>query len=101
MSGAVQSLVKKGDVHSVWDGIWWAVETVTTVGYGDVFPTSVAGRIVAMFVMLVGIGFISVLTATIASYFVEQDSTSEELGETLHRIEADLAEVKAQLAGRE
>jgi hypothetical protein len=54
-----------------------------------------------MVVMLVGIGFLSVLTATIASYFVEHDSPNEELVESLHRIEAELAEVKAQLAGRQ
>ena len=100
-SGAVESLVNEGDVHSVWDGIWWAVVTVTTVGYGDVYPTSVGGRLIGMVVMLVGIGFLSVLTATIASYFVEHDSPNEELVETLHRIEAELAEVKAELAGRQ
>jgi voltage-gated potassium channel len=101
VSGAVEALVDEGDVHSAWDGIWWAVVTVTTVGYGDVYPTSVPGRIIGMLVMLIGIGFLSVLTATIASYFVEHDSATEELVETLHRIEADLAEVKAQLAGRQ
>jgi voltage-gated potassium channel len=57
------------DFNSVWDGIWWAVVTVTTVGYGDIYPHSVAARIVAMLVMLFGIGFLSVLTATIASRF--------------------------------
>jgi len=101
VSGAIESFVNEGEIHSVWDGIWWAVETVTTVGYGDVFPTSVSGRLVAMLVMLVGIGFLSVLTATIASYFVEHDSTTEELAETMHRIEAELAEVKSRLDGRQ
>jgi voltage-gated potassium channel len=74
---------------------------VTTVGYGDVYPDSVGGRIVAMLGMLVGIGFLSVLTAAVASYFVQQDKGEEELREALRRIEADLAEVKARLAGRQ
>jgi voltage-gated potassium channel len=101
VSGAVQALTNEGQFDSVWDGIWWAIETVTTVGYGDVFPTSVSGRIVAMVVMLVGIGFLSVFTATVASYFVQQDRSDDEVRETLRRIEADLAELKTRLAGRQ
>jgi voltage-gated potassium channel len=101
VSGAVESVVNEGDVHSVWDGIWWAVVTVTTVGYGDVYPTSVWGRVVGMVVMLVGIGFLSVFTATIASYFVQHDTGNEEMLQALRRIEAELADVKAQLAGRQ
>jgi voltage-gated potassium channel len=102
ISGAVQSLVNEDQFGSVWDGIWWAIETVTTVGYGDVYPTSVSGRIVAMVVMVVGIGFVSVLTAAVASYFVQHDKGegADELLDTLRRIEADLADVKTQLAGR-
>ena len=100
VAGAVEALVDKGDFHSTWDGIWWAVVTVTTVGYGDVTPTSVQGRLVAMVVMLVGIGFISVLTATFASRFVKSERSPEhdELLVVLTRIEAELAELKQQVA---
>lgn len=56
---------------NVWDGMWWSIQTVTTVGYGDSVPTTVAGRIVAAVVMIGGIGFITVTTAAIASAFVE------------------------------
>ncbi len=76
------ALVNEGQFHSAWDGIWWAVETVTTVGYGDVYPTSVSGRVVAMVVMIVGIGFVSVLTASVASYFVQHDKEADELDAT-------------------
>jgi voltage-gated potassium channel len=78
----------------------FAVATVTTVGYGDLQARSVEGRVVAMLVMLFGIGFLSVLTATIASRFVKTDTGSEEIVATLSRIEADLAELKRQLAKR-
>jgi voltage-gated potassium channel len=54
--------------------MWWAIVTVTTVGYGDVYPKTVAGRIVGSLLMLVGIGFISLLTATFASTFVAADT---------------------------
>jgi voltage-gated potassium channel len=94
LSGAVQALVDSGDLHSTWDGIWWSLETVTTVGYGDLPMTTVEGRIIAMVVMLVGIGFLSVLTATVASYFVKSDRG----GET-EAILAALAELKDEVAG--
>jgi voltage-gated potassium channel len=99
IAGAVEATVDEGDFKTFWDGIWWAVVTVTTVGYGDLTPVSIAGRIVAIVLMLVGIGFIAVLTATISSRFVTEDRQNEyaALENTLARIEADLAEVKAQL----
>ena len=53
-------------------GLWWAVQTVTTVGYGDHTPVTVSGRLVAAFVMLVGIGFLTVVTAAITSTFVSR-----------------------------
>ena len=51
-------------------GMWWAIQTVTTVGYGDVTPKNVVGRIVAAFVMLEGIAFVAIVTAVITSTFV-------------------------------
>src|SRR5262245_2487278 len=54
------------------EGWWWAIQTVTTVGYGDVVPTSAAGRLVAALVMLFGIGFLTIITASITSTFIEQ-----------------------------
>jgi voltage-gated potassium channel len=97
VSGAAQAAFDAGEFESIWDGVWWAVVTVTTVGYGDVYPTSVVGRLIGIAVMLAGIGFLSVLTATVASRFVQTDTGSDEVLDTVRRIEAELAELKARL----
>lgn len=96
IAGAVEETVDPHDFGSFWNGVWWAVVTVTTVGYGDVTPKTVAGRSVAMVLMFVGIGFIAVLTATISSYFVKTDRGDETgaILEALARIEADVAALK-------
>jgi voltage-gated potassium channel len=97
VAGAAQATVNTEEFGSIWDGIWWAIVTVTTVGYGDLYPVTVQGRIIGIFVMLLGIGFLSVLTATVATQFIKSDTGSDEVMETLRRIEADMADVKAQL----
>ena len=56
---------------SMLDAVWWTLVTITTVGYGDIYPTSLGGRVVGIFLMLFGIGFLGMLTATLASTFVE------------------------------
>jgi voltage-gated potassium channel len=66
--GAAFASVEDG--ASTWDGVWWAVTTMTTVGYGDVFPETDAGRTIAIVLMLVGIGFVAILTGAVAERFV-------------------------------
>lgn len=111
VAGAAQATFDANEFQSIWDGIWWAVVTVTTVGYGDLYPKDVEGRIIAIVVMLVGIGFLSVLTATVASQFIKteqgprhQDGAraleTEELLIVLERIEEELADLKRQLSTR-
>jgi voltage-gated potassium channel len=97
LSGAAQYAFASGEFLTLWDGIWWAVTTVTTVGYGDLYPTTVQGRIIGIALMLVGISFLSLLTAAIASRFVKDDRIAEHhaLVAMLQRIEADVAELKA------
>jgi voltage-gated potassium channel len=98
LAGAVQAEVDQGEFATFWDGVWWAVVTVTTVGYGDLYPTTVAGRLVGIALMLLGIGFLAVLTATVSSRFVKADREEEtnEILDTLRRLEADIAELKAR-----
>jgi voltage-gated potassium channel len=97
VAGAAQQAASN-DFDTLWDGVWWAIETVSTVGYGDIYPQTVQGRLIALVLMFVGIGFLSLLTAAFASRFVKQERSEEhhELMETLRRIEADVAELKSR-----
>jgi len=60
------------NIGSLWDGIWWAIVTMGTVGYGDKFPVTTGGRWVGIFLIFTGVGLMSLFTATIASVFVER-----------------------------
>ena len=62
--------VEGSNIKTFGDGLWWAITTVTTVGYGDRFPTTTEGRILAVMLMLVGISLVGVITASVASWFV-------------------------------
>jgi voltage-gated potassium channel len=90
---AFEAHARGANIHGFADAVWWAVVTVTTVGYGDKFPVTAAGRGVAVVLMLVAIGLIGVLTATVASFFVGEKADEEQaaLDQRLDRIEAMLA----------
>jgi voltage-gated potassium channel len=103
ISGVLMRFFDHKEFDNVWVGMWWAIQTVTTVGYGDVAPRAVLGRIVAAVVMLQGIAFIAIITAVITSSFVARATrdraaaqAEEELTE-LGRIEARLAELDRKL----
>jgi voltage-gated potassium channel len=102
VSGAAIAAVDAEHVHSIEDGIWWALATVTTVGYGDVVPHSTAGRAVAGVVMLCGIGFVALLTATVAATFVKQDEAHREddVATRLDRLDARLDRIEQALGDR-
>lgn len=88
------------NIASYADALWWALVTVTTVGYGDRFPTTTGGRGVAVFLMLTGIALFGVLTANIAAYFVEDDDNDRDaLGHRLDEIIRRLDAIEAQLGG--
>jgi len=69
-AGVLMTIVDRKGFPSVGSGLWWAVQTVTTVGYGDHVPETAAGQVMAAFVMLLGIGFVTVITASITGAFV-------------------------------
>ncbi len=106
-SGLLMRSIDHKDFTTLGQGLWWAVQTVTTVGYGDKVPTNTAGRLVASLVMLLGLAFLAVITAAITSTFVARATAQQtkrigvapatehdvrEVQERLDRIEALLRE---------
>lgn len=60
------------NIKSAEDALWWAFTTITTVGYGDRYPVTTEGRVIAVFLMSAGVGIFGTFTAFVASWFVEQ-----------------------------
>ena len=73
--------VEDSNIKNFGDGLWWAVTTVTTVGYGDRFPVSTEGRLLAVLLMIAGISLVGVITASVASWFVKMSQSDAEENE--------------------
>ena len=104
VAGFLMTVVERETYPSIGSGLWWAVQTTTTVGYGDNVPASVGGRLVAVLVMFFGIGFLTVITAAITSTFVtrsrlEQMPSDAEAptAEQLRQIDRRLERIEAAL----
>ena len=61
-------------IQSFFDALWWSAATITTVGYGDIYPVTAAGRVIAVFTMVVGISTLAVVTARIAQFLMSNDN---------------------------
>ena len=103
-AGTVMTVRDHENYPSIGSGLWWAAQTVTTVGYGDSVPTTLAGRIAAVLVMLVGIGFLTVITAAITSTFVSRSRREQTpsdpdatLAEHIDRLDRRLERIEAAL----
>jgi voltage-gated potassium channel len=103
--GILERWIDHQEFPTIGKGLWFALQTVTTVGYGDVTPKQADGRLIGAVVMLAGIGFLAVITASVTASLVESsrrrfaaqsevDETRrlEEISERLERIEAALAQ---------
>jgi voltage-gated potassium channel len=103
VAGVLIHFTDKQSFPNIGDSLWWAIQTVTTVGYGDLVPTSTTGRLVAALVMLGGIGFLTVITAAITSTFIEtarrriEGNVSDALSAKLDQIGARLEVIEAGL----
>jgi voltage-gated potassium channel len=86
----------QANITSFGDALWWAAATITTVGYGDRYPTTTAGRAVALGLMLAGIALLGLVTATLASWIIEQVSEENEANQaaTSAQVDALMAEVR-------
>jgi voltage-gated potassium channel len=96
--GVLMRLLDHSEYSDIWVGMWWALQTVTTVGYGDVTPTERSGRIIATFVMLQGIAFLAITTAAITSTFVARASKERESARAADENE-DEVRIEAKLEG--
>lgn len=104
--GVVERLIDPDTFGSIWLGIWWATQTVTTVGYGDVVPQQTAGKVIAVFLMLGGLSFLAVLTGAITSAFVtraqagDQEESGDAVLKRLDELSSQLEALKTDLDGR-
>jgi voltage-gated potassium channel len=103
----VERIADPATFHSIWLSFWWAIQTVTTVGYGDVVPAQPSGKVLASVLMLGGLAFLSIITATITSAFVARRQAElqragrdpvmqklEQMSARLEAIESDLSELR-------
>src|SRR5262245_46796867 len=99
-SGVLMWVIDRKDYPSIGVALWWAVQTVTTVGYGDVTPVEPAGRVLASALMIVGFASLSLLTGVIASLLVNRRTTAQALS-GVDRVEERLTEIERLLRSRE
>ena len=101
--GVAEHLVEPDTFPTVWLGMWWSLVTVTTVGYGDFVPVGTAGRIIASFLLLGGLAFLTVIIAMITSGFVERrqrqsNATSEDrVMQRMEQLSSELKEVRGEV----
>ena len=92
--------VSEPDVRDFGDGIWWALVTITTVGYGDITPVTTLGRVVASSLMLLGLGLIATITAIVSAKFIQNfvdHHTNDDVLEKLDEMQLELDDIKKKL----
>jgi voltage-gated potassium channel Kch len=106
LGGVLIRILDRDEFDTLGEALWWSAQTVTTVGYGDVVPADPLGRAIGLLVMLVGIAFVAVVTATITASFVEsarrrlRGETDDELRRSFGEIHERLDRIEAALRDR-
>ena len=106
-AGILMTVADRDTYPSIGSGLWWAVQTTTTVGYGDNVPQTASGRLIAVLTMFFGIGFLTVITAAITSTFVARSRVEKSLSddetptaEQLRQLDKRLERIEAALTRR-
>ena len=92
--------ISEPEVRNLGDGIWWALVTITTVGYGDITPLTTVGRVVASSLMFLGLGLIATITAIVSAKFIQNfvdHHTNDDVLEKLDEMQLELDEIKKKL----
>ena len=97
-------LIDRRDFDGIGDALWWAMQTVTTVGYGDVVPEHTAGRLIGVLLMVQGIALLTVITAAVTATLIEQArqrraSPPDPVLDKLEQIEARLEAIERGSSG--
>ena len=87
------------NIRTAEDAMWWAVSTMTTVGYGDRYPTSSEGRMVAVFLMAAGVGVFGTFSGLVASWFLSP--STEHTESDVEQLKAMVADIQRRLPSRE
>jgi voltage-gated potassium channel len=101
--GVIERIADPHTFPSIWLAFWWAIQTVTTVGYGDVVPTETSGKALAAVLMIGGLSFLSIITATITSAFVARrqeelrEAGQDPMMQKLEQISARLDTIESEL----
>jgi voltage-gated potassium channel len=110
LAGFIVTLVDREDFPTFGTAVWWAVVTLGTVGYGDVVPHTAWGRVLGTLVIILGVTFLTFLTATVTSYFISAEQEAADITrreefaaelarttESLRRIDERLTAIEAKL----
>ncbi len=102
--GVAEHFIDPKTFPTIWLGMWWALQTVTTVGYGDIVPEQTAGKVMATLLLLGGLAFISVVTASVTTGFIarrerqQRESGEDPVLQRLDRIAARLDAIEQDVA---
>jgi voltage-gated potassium channel len=93
-------------INSFGKALWWSITTVTTVGYGDVYPVTNTGRIIAVLLMIGGISLVGVVTAALASWIIQrvaEEETASQVATAAHidELRSEIRELAQELRGRQ
>lgn len=88
----------EANIRTAEDAIWWAAVTITTVGYGDKFPISSEGRVIAVLLMTAGVGLFGTFSGFVAAWFLEAPKQRAEADGTIESVHQQLAEIREQLS---